>query len=76
MSAFTPTDRSTWNEVLIASEIAAIYRRAVGGVKKACQEHTFTPQPWKKSPWRWRRADVLRDLDGPRAWSTPRRRSA
>lgn len=66
---FTPTDRATWAEVLTAPEVAAIFRRKVGGLKKACQRtsrHPFVPVPYQSRPFLWRRADVIRALDSGR----------
>lgn len=66
MIAFTPLDSATWPVVLTASQVAAIYQRPVGGIKKAVQQGRFLPVPFKKQPYRWRRADVLRDVEGAR----------
>ena len=66
---FTPTDRSTWGEVLTAEEVAAIFRRKVGGLKKACQRTSrrpFVPVPYQAKPFLWRRSDVIRALDSGR----------
>lgn len=64
MSAFSITDRATWPEVLTSEQVAAIYQRKVGGLKKACQERTMVPAPFQTHPYRWRKADVLRHIDG------------
>jgi hypothetical protein len=58
---FDATDPATWPVVLTADQVAAIYQRPVGGLKKACQLHRCHPAPFQK-PYRWRKADVLRDL--------------
>jgi len=58
---FNAADPTTWPLTLTADQVAAIYQRSVGGLKKACQRHRFHPAPFTR-PYRWRKADVLRDL--------------
>lgn len=65
---FSITDSSTWPVVLTAAHLAAIYQRSVGGVKKACQLNRFIPAPFEKQPFRWRRVDVLRHVEGARGF--------
>jgi hypothetical protein len=64
---FNAADPATWPLVLTADQVAAIYQRPVGGIKKACQQHRFVPAPFQRRPTRWRKADVLRDVEGGRA---------
>lgn len=59
-----PADRATWPELLTLDEMAAIYRRRVGGIRWALQARTFVPAPYLRNPYRWRKADVIRHLDG------------
>lgn len=66
MKAFTVRDASTWSEVMTVHEIAAIYRRKVGGLRKSCQRGQFAPAPYREHPWLWRKVDVERDVFGPR----------
>ncbi len=66
MKDFDITDESTWPVLLSAEQIAAIWQRPVLGVKKACQLHKFIPAPFQVKPYRWRKADVLRAVDGGR----------
>lgn len=66
MTAFKISDSATWPAVLTAEETAAIYRRSVGGLKKACQRGVFVPAPFQQHPWRWRRVDLIRHLEGQR----------
>jgi hypothetical protein len=63
---FDITDSSTWPVVLTAEQVAAIYQRPVGGVKKACQLHRFVPAPFQVRPFRFRKTDVTRHLEGGR----------
>ncbi len=70
---FNIADSSTWPLVLTPDHISAIYARSVGAIKKACQLHKFQPAPFETHPLRWRRADVLRQLDQGRASSHLRR---
>lgn len=62
---FSAADPATWPLTLTVDQIAAIYQRPVGGIKKACSQHRFHPAPFQK-PYRWRKADVLRDLQSGR----------
>jgi hypothetical protein len=62
MTPFNVADDATWPVILSAREVAAIYQRKVGGVKKGCQRHRFLPAPFLTRPWRWRKGDVLRHL--------------
>jgi hypothetical protein len=64
MTTFSPADRATWGELLTLTEIAAIYRRGPHGLRSELQRRTFVPAPFLKHPYRWRKADVIRHLDG------------
>lgn len=68
---FDPYDSSTWLPTLTADQIAAIWQRSVGAVKKQCQLGRFVPAPFQVKPYRWRRADVLRHLESGRAVAFP-----
>lgn len=57
---FLVTDPATWPPVLLADEVAAIFQRKVGGLKKSVQRHRFSPRPFEVKPYRWRRSDVIR----------------
>ena len=47
--------------------MAAIYRVNPDTIRRALSLHKFQPVPFEKYPYRWRRDDVLRDLNTPRA---------
>jgi len=64
---FNTADSSTWPVVLTAAHMSAIYGRSVGAIQKACQLHKFQPAPFLTHPLRWRRTDVLRQLEHGRA---------
>lgn len=74
---FSVADPATWGMVLSLQEVAAIY-----GLKPETLRHylkprartAFSPQPFKRGPYRWRKVDVLRDVEGNRA--VPMLRSA
>ena len=72
---FNTADHTTWPVVLTPEHISAIYTRTVGAIKKACQLHKFQPAPFLTHPYRWRRADVLRQLEQGRASAHLRRAS-
>ena len=63
---FNLADSSTWPVVLTPDHVAAIFARTVLAVKKACQTHRFMPAPFQSHPYRWRKADVLRHVEGTR----------
>ena len=66
------SDLSLLPALLTISEVAAVYRISVATIRRGLQNGTFHPRPWDKYPYRWRREDVLADLDRPRA-EQPRR---
>lgn len=63
---FSPCDPSTWPMTLTAEQVAAIYQRRVGGVERAVSDRTFVPAPFQYNPYRWRKVDVLRHVEGAR----------
>lgn len=63
---FSIADETTWPLILTARQVSAIYQRSEGGLKKACQQLRFVPAPFQKQPYRWRKADLLRHIDGGR----------
>lgn len=74
--AFNRCDPSTWGAVLTIKEIALIYTRSVPAIRKALQPSSgrvFTPRPYQRHPYRWRKVDVLRDVEGARVGATPAR---
>ncbi len=64
---FNPCDSSTWPVALTPEHVSAIYSRTVLAIKKACQTNRFIPAPFQTRPYRWRKADVLRQLEQGRA---------
>lgn len=64
---FNTADHTTWPLTLTPEHLAAIYHRSLGAVRKACQLHRFVPAPYRTHPLRWRKTDVVRDVDGARA---------
>ncbi len=60
MRAFDPGDPCTWCATLTADQVAAIYQRKVGGLKKEAQAKTLVPAPFQSHPYRWRKVDVMR----------------
>jgi hypothetical protein len=73
---FNPTDPATWPLALTAEQVAAIYQRKVGGLRKSCQKGRFVPVPFSVKPYRWRKADVLRHLEGGRVVPHIQRRAS
>lgn len=67
MSApFSSADRSTWGELLTVKELSEILRLGVKGIERQCWLRTFVPAPAFRRPLRWKKADVVRFLDGAR----------
>lgn len=70
--AFTATDPATWPATLDVYMVAAIYpTRTVSGIRKSVQARTFVPAPIfdggkVRRPYCWRKADILRDVEGAR----------
>lgn len=60
MTTFNPLDPNTWPQMLTLKQVAAIWQRPVGGIRKQLQRHTFQPAPKVKHPYRFRKCDVLR----------------
>lgn len=53
--------------ILTLGELAPIYRLSAATIRRQVQQGTFSPRPWDKYPYRWRREDVLADLKRTRA---------
>lgn len=70
---FDPSDAATWPLVLTIRQVALIYQQSEGSIRqhlKPSHGATFTPAPFKRGPYRWRKADVLRDVQGARLGRT------
>ena len=78
------TDFSSLPMILTINEIAAIYRISLSTIRRGLQNGTFSPRPWDRYPYRWRRDDVVADVKRARAerphkphgFATTRRRPA
>lgn len=76
MTAFDPRDSGTWPVLLDVHQVAEIYHRTVSAIRDACKPSSkspFTPRPYRMHPFLWRRADVIRDVEGARGISAIRR---
>lgn len=51
--------------ILTLREVAAIYRLSDRTIRRDLERNEFRPMPYDKYPYRWRRDDVIRDLNGP-----------
>jgi hypothetical protein len=59
-----PVNWSALPALLTAEDLAVIYRRRVGGVKKALQQRSpKLPTPIAKHPWRVRKDDAMRHFN-------------
>lgn len=59
--------------VLTVAEISRIYRLSPLTIYKQIRAGVFVPPPWARSPYRWRREDIVADLARERI-ATPHRR--
>jgi hypothetical protein len=64
---FHPGDPSTWCAALTVEQVAAIYQRTPSAVMRACQYGKFVPAPFERRPYRWRKVDVQRHVEGARS---------
>ena len=48
--------------VLTIVDVSRIYRLTVTTIYKQIRAGVFVPAPWARSPYRWRREDILADL--------------
>jgi hypothetical protein len=60
------TNLSELPVILTMRELAELYRVSVATIRRKLEAGTFSPQPFDRYPYRWKRDDVLRDLDRPR----------
>jgi hypothetical protein len=73
MTPFDVCNRDSWPEILTADEVAQIFRRKVGGLKRTIQaDPSFVPRPYQVRPYLWRKADVLRFVESGRGHSLRR----
>lgn len=61
---FSALDRETWPDILLVAEVALILRMGRAGLERQCWMRTFVPAPYLRRPLRWRKADVIRFIDG------------
>lgn len=62
---FNPREPATWPLALSLEQVAAIYQRSPNAIRhglRATARTRFLPAPYKSLPYRWRKADVTRDL--------------
>ena len=58
---------ATWPPVLSLEQTAAIYQMTPEALRHALKpSRIFTPKPFLRYPARWRKADVLRHIEGAR----------
>jgi hypothetical protein len=75
MTTFDPLDSATWAPTLTLQQVALIYQRTPNAIRHALTpkaKRLFAPAPFQKHPMRWRKADVLRDVEGARGMSLRR----
>lgn len=49
--------------ILTIEEVAALYRTAASTIRRLVRANEFEPPPFAVSPYRWRRADIERDIE-------------
>lgn len=62
---------ATWPAVMKLEEVAKVFRLSIYTVRDKAARGDFRPAPIKGKPLRWRRADVLREVE---PTAVPRRR--
>jgi hypothetical protein len=77
---FNVTDPETWPVTLTLEEVAEIYQRSADSIRHSLtpksQRMPFRPAPFRKRPWLWRKADIVRDVIGARGDMGKRRTKA
>jgi hypothetical protein len=63
---FSVADQSTWPLVMFIEQIAELYGRSAKAIRTHCDQGRFIPAPFINRPYRWRRADVVRHVEGAR----------
>lgn len=66
---FNVADPTTWPMVMTIEQVAALYDRSVKSVRNYSNVGRFVPVPFLTRPYRWRKADVLRHVEGARGSS-------
>jgi hypothetical protein len=56
-------DLSKLPVICTLNEVAGVYRVSPLTIRRGLSLNTFRPLPFKKYPYRWLRADILRDLE-------------
>lgn len=59
--------------VLLITDVSRVYRLAVQTIYKHLRAGTFVPVPFARNPYRWRREDIIADLNRDRS-AVPRYR--
>lgn len=63
---FDATSSASWPMVMSIDHVSALYGRTVKAIRAHCEQGRFTPAPFLNRPYRWRKADVLRHVEGAR----------
>lgn len=66
---FNVADPATWPMVMTIDHVSEVYDRTVKAVRESCNTQRFVPAPFLNRPYRWRKADVLRHVEGARGSS-------
>jgi hypothetical protein len=51
--------------ILKIGDMEAVYRISHRTIRRQLEQGEFTPTPYDKYPYRWRRQDVINDLNAP-----------
>lgn len=62
LSTTPVSDLDTLPIIMTMEELAPLYRLSASTIRRQVQQGTFSPRPWEKYPYRWRREDVIADL--------------
>lgn len=66
---FNVADPATWPMVMPIEHVSEVYDRSVKAIRNECSAKRFVPAPFLVRPFRWRKADILRHVEGARGTS-------
>jgi predicted DNA-binding transcriptional regulator AlpA len=61
--AIDTTNPASWPTVMRLDEVAAVFRLSPDTIRNKAIRGDFRPAPLKGKPLRWRRSDVLREVE-------------
>jgi len=59
--------------IVTIEELSRLYRLSEWTIRRRCQLGLFSPVPWERYPYRWRREDIIADIKRAQRPERPRR---